>query len=85
MGSKCFERLQDRIPAKACAVQKNPSAYLHREGGGMHAGRNPEHVGQKGYLTDSRRSRGLLLSDVPGAEKDGRQRPVIHLKGSTSQ
>ena len=46
VGSKCRERLHNQIPAKACAVQKTPSVYLHR-GGGMHAGRDAEHVGQR--------------------------------------
>ena len=41
----------------------------------MHAGRDPEHVGQKGYLTDSRRPRGFLLSHN-GGQAEACYKPV---------
>ena len=50
VGVECGQRLQDKIPAKALPTKEATSAYLHREGRGVHAGRDPKHARQTGYL-----------------------------------
>ena len=56
--------LQDRIPAEAKSKPRTTSNCLHREGRGMHAGRDPKHARQTGYLRNRRQPPGLLLPYV---------------------
>ena len=46
----------------------------------MHTGRTPNHARQAGHISGSEDRPELLLPDVPGPQKDRRQRPVIYLK-----
>ena len=61
--------LLDRIPSEAKTNPQTSSNYLHEEGRGMHAGRDPKYAKQTGYLRDTEQPRGFLLSDVSCAKE----------------
>ena len=72
MGPSKRPWLQDRIPSEAKTKPQTSSNYLHKEGRGMDAGRDPKHARQTGYHRDRELPRGLLLSDV-SCTKEGWQ------------
>ena len=49
-------------------VGETTPIVLHREGRGVHAGRDPKHARQAGHINDRGDSRELLLPDVPGPQ-----------------
>ena len=69
MGEANNHGLQDRIPAEAIPKPQASSNYIYKKRRGMHAGRDPEHARQAGYLTITRQPPGLLLPNVSGAKE----------------
>ena len=65
VGAEHHARAQDRTPEASLSEEQTTPTVLHREGRGVHAGRDPKHARQAGHISDRGGSREFLLPDVP--------------------
>ena len=52
VGAEHRARTQDRIPEASLSEGETTPIVLHREGRGVHAGRDPKHARQAGHISD---------------------------------